>query len=592
MKVNRLKTDVLIIGAGLSGTRAAIAARDADPATRVVIAAPAFPGQGGCGPETHGVNAAIFPGDSPDLHLKDTLAGGAYLNQEPLARTLCERSPGEIEFLEGENVPFDHQGTESPGSDDDFDVAGRYGGSSFSRSLHWRDMTGRVISNALETRLVKAGATVLPRHWMLDLLIAEGRCEGAVFLDTQWDEIYVVSAGVVVLATGGGACMYPARSMSADKAATGIACAMRAGAPAIDMEMVQFHPTGFRNDAGPGNGVLLEEEFRTQGAKLTNAEGERFMRKYDDREEQATRDVVSQAIYLEMRATREYGSLGQVTLDLSPFSTAQLEGRFPSTILRLRSYGFDILSQPRVPVIPSSHFLMGGVAIDPTTDTGIPGLLCCGEDAGGVHGANRLGGNGVADALVFGRIAGEQAVKISRAERESPRASLKSMDPLRVGAADPAEAVATLERIRELMWDYCSPVRTTAGLAELRAKLDQLDGWSQPAEHRPATLEESLAGRTTAAIRLVASVDNIHLVSRAIAGAAAWRRNSAGSHFLADGDPDWGSARENSRVSLAADGQELAIGPWRAPSVSRTTLKQLPLEAKEVSSSEQSATRR
>ncbi len=563
MKTNHLETDVLVIGAGLSGTRAAIAARDADPAARVTIAAPAFPGQGGCGPETHGVNAAVLEGDSPELHLEDTLAGGAYLNQESLARTLCERSPGEIAFLEGEGVPFDHLRAEAAGDGDEFDVVGRYGGSSVGRSLHWRDLTGRVISNALQTRLLKSSVTVLARHWLLDLLLCDGRCEGAVFLDTEWEEVLVVRARAVVLATGGGACMYPARSMSADKAATGIACALRAGAAAIDMEMVQFHPTGFRNDAGPGNGVLLEEEFRTQGAKLLNASGERFMGRYDERGELATRDVVSQAIYLEMKATSAGGVLGEVVLDLSSFSSAQLESRFPATIRRLRAYGFDLVSQPVVPVIPSSHFLMGGVEIDPRAITQIPGLLCCGEDAGGVHGANRLGGNGVADALVFGHIAGGEAAELARAAAETPAPPLESMAPLAVAGASPATAATILMRIRELMWEYCSPVRTTDELATLRAKLDELEGWAEPAEHRPTELGEALAERPNAAIVAASSVENVHLVARAIAAAAAWRRSSAGSHFLADEELEWPSARENSCVRLAA-ASELEIGPLGA----------------------------
>jgi succinate dehydrogenase/fumarate reductase flavoprotein subunit len=574
MKVNHEKTDVLVVGAGLAGTRAAIAARVADPGVRVAIAAPAFPGQGGCGPETHGVNAAVFDGDSPELHFKDTLAGGAFLNQEPLARVLCERSPREVEFLAKEGVPFDHL----LGSDDgDFDVAGRYGGSSFDRSLHWRDMTGRAISHALQLRLLREGATVLPRHWLLGLLTAGGRCEGGIFLDTGWDEILVVRSGVVILATGGGACMYPARSMPPDKAVTGIASAMRLGAPAIDMEMVQFHPTGFRNDDGPGNGALLEEEFRTQGATLTNPAGERFMERYDERGELATRDVVSRAIYQEMMASRDGDVPGTVLLHLDSFREEQLIGRFPNTIRRLGSYGFDLLKHSEVPVVPSSHFLMGGIAIDTRANTGIPGLLCCGEDAGGVHGANRLGGNGVADALVFGGIAGEEAARLARADRGGAFASLAEMDPVQIAVAEPAVARHVLGQIRQLMWEHCSPVRTVTGLAELRLRLDELRGWSEHEFHTPAALGRSLAGRKTGALIAVAKVDNIHLISRTIAAAASWRRNSAGSHFLASANPDWESAQDNSCVRLGSGSDGLKVGSMAAPKVLPGSVKRLPL---------------
>jgi fumarate reductase flavoprotein subunit len=575
VKVNNEKTDVLVIGAGLAGMRAAIAARVTDPAMKVAIAAPAFPGQGGCGPETHGINAAVFEGDTPELHLEDTLTGGAFLNQEPLARVLCERSPEEIEFLVGEKVRFDHM---ADAGEVGFDVAGRYGGSSVDRSVHWRDMTGRVISNALQLRLLREGATVLPRHWLLGLLTADGRCGGAVFLDTVWNEVLVVRAGVVVLATGGGACMYPARSMSADKAVTGIASAMRLGAAAIDMEMVQFHPTGFRNDDGPGNGALLEEEFRTQGAKLTNPSGERFMERYDERGELATRDVVSRGIYQEMMDNRENGVPGEVLLHLDAFSREQLVQRFPNTIRRLGSYGFDLLERSQVPVIPSSHFLMGGIAIDTRADTGIAGLLCCGEDAGGVHGANRLGGNGVAEALVFGAIAGEEAAKVARAARSGRAVALEEMDPLHVPSGEPAVADHVLQQIRQLMWEHCSPVRTLAGLTELRLRLDELQGWADPERHAPSTLGRSLAGRNTDALIKVAKVDNVHLVSRAIVAAAGWRRNSAGSHFLADEEPVWELSSENSCVRLGPDGTELSAGCWQAPTVSRRKLKRIPLK--------------
>jgi aspartate oxidase len=543
VNVVRQETDVLVVGAGLSGTRAAIAAADASPDLRIMIVAPARPGVGGCGWETHGVHAAVLGDDTAEAHLSDTLAAGAQLNQEPLARVLCEGMPAEIDFLSANGVAFSQLEVRDD-VDDDLAAPGRYGGSSVSRSLHLRDMTGLAITQSLLFQLILRNVTTLSDHWLLDLLTSPDGCEGVLLLNVRDQAVHLVRAKAVVLATGGGAWMYPARSVSRDKRATGIARALRAGPSAIDMEMVQFHPTGFRNDGGPGNGALLEEELRTQGGILRNAAGLRFMPDYDERAELATRDVVARAIYAEMDEGER-----TVTLDLSTFERSYIRSRFPNTLRRLREYGFDLASEPIVPVTPSAHFLMGGVVIDPRGQTSIPRLFCCGEDAGGVHGANRMGGNGVAEALVFGGVAGRAAALASG--EDSARSSERTMNPVTIAIGDTGDAEVVMEEVRRLMWRHCSPIRTSGGLATLNRELDRLEAFGSLTFDVPE-LEGALGRLDASKLAAVGSTDNALLVARGIARAAAWRRNSAGSHYVEDGRDDWPQGSRNSCVRLSS----------------------------------------
>src|SRR5207344_880166 len=245
-------------------------------------------------------------------------------------------------------------------------------------------------------------------HRALDLIpAADGSgLAGVYMLDMRTGEPLMVRARATLLATGGGPTMYLYHTPSGDKSCDGMAMALRAGLPLRDMEMVQFHPTGLL--AGPGTrmtGTVLEEGLRGSGGHLLNGAKERFMGNYDPKGERATRDIVSRAIYAEMRAGR-VSSHGGVYISMGHLGPDRVRKEFKGMVERCADCGFD-LARGLVEVVPTAHYFMGGLVCAVDTSTELPGLFVAGEDAGGVHGANRLGGNGVANSTVFGGIAGE-----------------------------------------------------------------------------------------------------------------------------------------------------------------------------------------
>src|SRR5213593_2680321 len=234
----------------------------------------------------------------------------------------------------------------------------------------------------------------------------DGRCAGALVLDQRSGKFLVLRARATLLAMGGGPTMYRVIACSADKAADGIALAYRAGLPLRDMEMIQFHPTGLVIPGSLMTGALLEEGLRGAGGQLRNGLGERFMARYDPaRLERSTRDLVSRASFTEVTQGRGTPN-GGVWIDVSHLGAEVVERNFRGMVRRCRDFGRDLARGP-VEVGPTAHFMMGGVVVDPTCHTAIEGLFAAGEDTGGVHGANRLGGNGVAESTVFGGIAGD-----------------------------------------------------------------------------------------------------------------------------------------------------------------------------------------
>ena len=230
---------------------------------------------------------------------------------------------------------------------------------------------------------------------------------GVLMVDMRSGEFRVVRAKTVLMATGGGPTMYRYHTPSGDKSMDGLAMALRLGIDLRDMEMVQFHPTGLL--AGRDTrmtGTVLEEGLRGAGGLLLDGNGERFMLNYDADGERATRDIVSRAIYAEMRAGRTTPN-GGVYIAMSHLGPELVAQKFPGMVKRCADCGFD-LAGGRVEVVPTAHYFMGGVVVTPDTRTRLPGLFVAGEDAGGAHGANRLGGNGVANSTVFGGIAGDE----------------------------------------------------------------------------------------------------------------------------------------------------------------------------------------
>jgi len=510
--------DTLVVGAGMAGMSAGIAAAEQAPTSRIAIAAPS-PYDGGCGRETHAFNAAVAPGDSWESHAADSLAGGGHINDPELVERLCRGAVEVAAELERLGVGFD---TFASGEHD----LGTYGGSSRSRALHRADLSGLDISNAQLREAITCGCALLPDLWFVELITSDAVCHGALFYDTGARRLRAITATATVLATGGGACVYPTATISRDKQASGIAAGLRNGLASLDMEMVQFHPTGLAAPGTAGHGTLFEEELRTLGAKLRNADGERFMLEHDPRGERATRDIVSRGCFLEIAAGRGTAR-GGVILDLQDLCCESLLARFPNSVRRLRAHDVDLLTVKRLDSCPTAHFLMGGLQIAPDAATAIQGLYVCGEDAGGVHGGNRLGGNGVAEALVFGRIAGRAAAE----NGGFPAAKAPAAARVTLCTVETEELREIDGRLRELMWNEGGLARTAAGLREsiatvaaLRERLGRHDVQLDAREATP--LPQRLVQGQALANRL--------LLAHTILASALERPRSLAAHYRAD----------------------------------------------------------
>ena len=335
----------------------------------------------------------------------------------------------------------------------------------------------------------------------------------------------------ILIIGGGGARMYRIAAPSIEKSGDGMALCYRAGCVMQDMEMYQFHPTGIMAGSSILTGAVLEEGLRGAGGYLTNALGERFMARHDaERMERSTRDIVSRAGYLEIQAGRGTPD-GAVLLDVSHLGAEFVERTFPGMTDRCREVGFDLAREP-VKVSPTAHFHMGGARIDTDCRTNLDGLFVAGEDAGGVHGANRLGGNGVAESTVYGAIAGRSMAEYvcDSSPRPAPDESVKESiaELLRPLEASGDERVYALRReIEDLMWDKVGLVRDGDGLA---SALNQLDQMTERIHYAPVPplREFNMAWQEWLNMRSMLTVARLTCLS------ALARRESRGSHFRSD----------------------------------------------------------
>src|SRR5438874_84859 len=406
MSMQTLDTDILILGAGGAGLFAALHAKKARPELDVTIVVKGLLGKCGCTRMVQGgYNVALSAEDSVERHFMDTIHGGGWLNQQELAWLLVSTAPVRIRELENEIGCFFDRNPDGTVHQKAF------AGQTFDRTVHKGDLTGIEIVNRLAEQLWRRDVRRLEDHRALDLIpAADGSgLAGVYMLDMRTGEPLLVRARATLLATGGGPTMYKYHTPSGDKSCDGLAMALRAGLALRDMEMVQFHPTGLL--AGTHTrmtGTVLEEGLRGSGGYLLNGAKERFMPHYDPLAERATRDFVSRAMFLEIRKSPSpHGGLYISMAHLGPERVAR---EFKGMVERCADCGFD-LAGGLVEVVPTAHYMMGGVEFAADCSTELPGLFVAGEDSGGVHGANRLGGNGVANSTVFGAVAGDSMAK-------------------------------------------------------------------------------------------------------------------------------------------------------------------------------------
>jgi len=526
-----LDTDVLILGAGGAGLFAALHAKAAEPALSVTVAVKGLLGKCGCTRMVQGgYNVALAAGDSVERHFADTIAGSAWLADQDLAWVLVTQAVTRVRELENELGCFFDRNPDGTLHQKAF------AGQTFDRTVHKGDLTGIEIMNRLAEQVWARDIARLEEHRAVELVTsAQGDAiAGALMIDIRSGEFVLVRARAVLLATGGGPTMYRYHTPSGDKSCDGMAMALRAGLPLRDMEMVQFHPTGLL--AGPDTrmtGTVLEEGLRGAGGHLLNAARERFMLAADPRGERATRDVVSRAIAREIRAGRA-SPAGGVYLRMRHLGEDNVRRQFKGMVERCADCGFDLAGDD-VEVVPTAHYMMGGVVFASDCTTALPGLFAAGEDTGGVHGANRLGGNGVANSTVFGGIAGDAIARWLRTDATQPAPpDAAAVAAARARHAAPLERAASgsLEALRAslhaTMWDDVGILRTAAGLARAARSLDAIGG----------ELDATGVGGGSRAFHMAwhdwLNLRSLVDVSKAIVRAALAREDSRGAHFRED----------------------------------------------------------
>ncbi|MCA3285667.1 MAG: FAD-binding protein [Roseomonas sp.] len=528
-QITRRSTDILVLGAGGAGLLAALHAKAGNPALEVTIAVKGLLGKCGCTRMVQGgYNVAIAEGDSAERHFMDTLDGGKWLNDQDLAWTLVVGAQRRIRELENRWGCFFDRNADGTIHQKAF------AGQTFDRTVHKGDLTGIEIVNRLAEQVWARGIQRLEEHRAVALIpSADGaRLSGVLLIDMRSGGLVFVQAKAVMLGTGGGPTMYKYHTPSGDKSCDGMAMALRAGLTLRDMEMVQFHPTGVL--AGPGTrmtGTIIEEGLRGAGGYLLGGDGKRFMAKYDKRAERATRDIVSRSMQREILAGN-VNDAGGLWIEMGHLGPDRVRREFKGMVERCTDMGFD-LAAGRVPVVPTAHYMMGGLVFRPDGSTALPGLFAAGEDTGGVHGANRLGGNGVANSTVFGGIAGDTMAAWVPREGALVAPDATALDAaiaaLEAPFARPVRNLSPLrDALQEMMWDKAGILRDAAGLAEATSGLDALE----------AELDRSGVDGANRAFNMTwhdwLNLKSLLLVSRTIVVASLAREESRGAHWRED----------------------------------------------------------
>jgi L-aspartate oxidase len=501
--------DVVVAGSGIAGLVTALRARAYG---RVLLVTKALLDDGSTRWAQGGIAAALAADDSPDEHLADTLTAGVGLCSEEAVRVLVTEGPAAVRRLIETGAHFDL------GTDGEVALT-REGGHLKRRVAHaGGDATGAEISRALLAALKEADNVEVVEHALVLDLLADGAGRAAgvtlhVMGEGRRDGVGAVRARAVVLATGGLGQVFSATTNPDVSTGDGVALALRAGAAVTDLEFVQFHPTVLWLGPGArGRQPLISEAVRGEGAYLVDATGDRFMAGRHPLAELAPRDVVAKAAMTRMRET----GADHVFLDGRHLGAGTWERRFPTVLAACREHGIDPVTQP-IPVVPAAHYASGGVRVDLSGRTSVPGLYACGEVAcTGVHGANRLASNSLLEGLVF-------AERIAATIRDDLRAAGSRDDHLAAvgagghGPADPLLDPSTRPDIQRVMTAYAGVLRSEDGLAAAEREL------------------AALAGRTAAEPCVDAwEATNLHAVATAIVAAARARRETRGSHWRAD----------------------------------------------------------
>lgn len=523
MEIKTISTDVLIIGSGGAGSRAAIEVDNAG--LKAIIVSKGLSFRSGCTGMAEGRYNAVFKtvdkDDSKEAHIYDTLKGGSYLNDEKLVEILVNESPQRLIDLENYGALFDRQ--------ESGEIDQRpFGGQTYKRTCYQGDRTGAELLNALKEEIIKRDIECIEEVMITSLVTDKNQVIGATGLNLKDSSLIYFKAKSTILASGGAGQLYPVTSNTLQKNGDGYAIAYKAGANLIDMEQVQFHPTGMVAPESK-KGVLVTEAVRAEGGKLLNKNGERFMNKYaPEKMELATRDVVARSIYQEIIEGRGSEN-GGVYLDISHLDDDYIEEKLETMVLQFNNVGVDIKHEP-IEVAPTAHHFMGGLKINTDASTSLDNLYGAGEVCGGVHGANRLGGNALADTQVFGKIAGESASKACmntelKTNNEQVKAEASRIESLiKKGSIKPEKFK---ENIKKLMWEKVAIVRDEKTLNE---GLKNLQDMQKELDNLDVSDKKQYNTELVTALEVINMLEICILIVKS----AILRRESRGAHFRSD----------------------------------------------------------
>jgi L-aspartate oxidase len=501
-----VRGDFLVIGSGIAGLRAALSLAETGD---VVMLTKADPRESNTGYAQGGIAAAIGPDDSPELHFSDTIAAGDGLCVPQAIDVLVSDGPRYVNELIAWGVAFDRDSAGAP-------ALGREAAHSVRRVLHARDTPGREIGRVLWQKVQShRRVRVFDDALAMSLVTRGGECRGAEFVGRN-GTLELVEAGRTLIATGGAGQVFRETTNPAIATGDGIAMAFEAGARVTDLEFIQFHPTALSVEGAPR--FLLSEALRGEGAWLVNAEGERFVHRYEAAGDLASRDLVARAIVREVERTN-----APVYLSMAHLDHDYVRRRFPAITDACKQAGLD-LATDRIPVSPAAHYVMGGIETDLDGRTSIAGLFAAGEAAcTGVHGANRLASNSLLEGLVFGARAADAMIAPVRPgsgfavlDQTMPRA-LRRGGSSSINGGEPVT-----QTVRDLMWRHAGLLRSRDTLSDLVTRLSSW--WAHLRDVRASAPGDRDVRRRSSLV----------IVGLLIARAALRREESRGGHFRTD----------------------------------------------------------
>ncbi|MFQ5838503.1 MAG: FAD-binding protein [Thermoplasmata archaeon] len=524
-----IEHDVVVIGGGLAGTRAALEVYFSG--VDVAIVSKLHPMRSHSVAAAGGINAAVSEEDSWEGHMFDTVKGSDYLADQEAAEVFCQDAAAAVIQMEHWGTPF------SRGPDGK--LASRpFGGHGMPRAYFAGDRTGLMLLNTTFEQVMKEGVTVYDEWTVTNLAVEDGSCRGVFALELATGELHAIMAKAVIFATGPAGQIYQKSTNAVTCTGDGLAIALRAGIPLKDMEFVQFHPTSLW-----GPNVLITEAARGEGGRLFNAKGERFMERYAPKTvDMAPRDIVSRSIITEVREGRAFEG-GYVHLDLTHLGADYIKERLPEVVEFSRDFaGVDATQEP-IPVEPAQHYMMGGIDVAINGATVMPGVYAAGECACvSLHGSNRLGGNALLECLVFGRMAGSEAAEFAKKRdfADIPAEALKAEEEriYRILKREDGERPAYIRReMQQAMHEHVGVFRIEEEMREALRKVKELQERfkSVYVDDKGKVFNQNLVDTL--------ELQNMLTVAEVIALGALTREESRGAHYRADfskrDDDEW-----------------------------------------------------